>query len=107
MILYHATPYRNLVDITLDGIKKSYDGVYFADSAKAAAGFVALRGETQVAVIPVEFEENEVTESFDHNEAIFKNLLQLDSVKCFTYDQDVPTERLDLTKIQIFTRGQG
>lgn len=102
MILYHATPYRNLVDITLDGIKKSYDGVYFADSAKAAAGFVALRGETQVAVIPV---ENEVTESFDHNEAIFKHLLQLDSVKCFTYDQDVPAERLDLTSIQIFTRG--
>lgn len=104
MKLYHATPLRNLANITLDGIKKRYDGVYFADSAKAAAGFVLLRHEPEVAVVEVEFEDNEVTESFDHNEEIFKQLLQLDSVKCYTFDRDVPLERLDLTKVQLFTR---
>lgn len=50
MKLYHATPLRNLANITLEGIKKKYDWVYFADSAKAAAGFVLLRHEPEVAV---------------------------------------------------------
>lgn len=104
MILYHATPYRNLPRIIAGGLETRFGEIYFADSAKAAAGFVLLRNERKVAVIELEFEDKEVRESFDHNEAIFKQLLQLDSVKCYTFNKNIPAGRIDLTKVQLFTR---
>ena len=62
MILYHATPYRNLPRIIAGGLETRFGEIYFADSAKAAAGFVLLRGEYKIAVIELEFEDKEVGE---------------------------------------------
>lgn len=104
MILYHATPYRNLPRIVAGGLQTHFGEIYFADSVKAAAVFVALRYEHKIAVIPMEFEEHEVMESFDHNENLLKNLFKLDSVKCYTYAHDIPSHRIDFDKVQIIER---
>lgn len=104
MILYHATPYRNLPRIIAGGLETRFGGIYFADSAKAAAGFVLLRGEYKIAVIELEFEDKEVRESFDHNENLLKKLFKLNSVKCYTYEQDIPAHQIDLDKVQIIER---
>lgn len=104
MILYHATPYRNLPRIIAGGLETRFEEIYFADSAKAAAGFVLLRGEYKIAVIELEFEDKEVRESFDHNETIFKKLFQLDGVKCYIYNKNISARRIDFDKVQIIER---
>lgn len=104
MILYHATSYRNLPRIIAGGLQTHFGEIYFADSVKEAAVFVALRYEHKIAVIPMEFEEQEVRESFDHNENLLKKLFKLNSVKCYTYEHNIPATRIDLDKVQIIER---
>lgn len=87
MILYHATPYRNLPRIIAGGLQTHFGEIYFADSVKAAALFVALRYEHKIAVIPMEFEEHEVRESFDHNENLLKNLFKNVDTESLKYIQ--------------------
>lgn len=67
---YHATPYKNLESIMLEGIlASSYDGVvYLTDRPEDAAKFVYMRGCTDILVLEVSLEEHLVDVSYDHNE---------------------------------------
>lgn len=104
MILYHATAERNLANILEQGIKVKYDGVYLADSAKLAASFIFLRGETRVIVFEIKVPDDSVQESFDHNEQWFKTQLKLDSCRCFTYPHDIPVGLINLHKVSLWER---
>lgn len=69
---YHATPYENLYSILDEGILAGPDGlVYLTDSPENAIKFLAIRLIEDVAVIQVDLEEDQVEESFDHNEVFF------------------------------------
>nr|DAK37726.1 MAG TPA: RNA 2'-phosphotransferase, Tpt1 / KptA family [Caudoviricetes sp.] len=102
MKLYHATPARNLGKIMTEGLKKRRSAIYFADSSKAAAGFVLIRGEKEVVVFEVDIDDSLIEESFDHNETIMKRLLQIDSCKCFTYSRNIKAADIDFKKCQIW-----
>lgn len=100
MKLYHATPVRNLTKIMMDGLKPRQGGIYFADSAKAAAGFILLRGEKQVIVFEFDIPENLVEESFDHNETILKRIFGVDSCRCFTSSESIRASDINFDNFQ-------
>ena len=102
MKLYHATPARNLGKIMTEGLNTRGGAIYFADSSKAAAGFVLLRGEKKVVVFEMEIPDSLVQESFDHNETIMKRLLQIDSCRCFTYSRNIRAVDIDFKKCQLW-----
>lgn len=102
MKLYHATPARNLGKIMTEGLNTRGRAIYFADSSKAAAGFVLLRGEKEVVVFELEIPDSLVQESFDHNETIMKRLLQIDSCRCFTYSRNIRAVDIDFNKCQLW-----
>lgn len=101
MKLYHATPAINLGKIMTEGLNTRDGAIYFADSAKAAAGFVLLRGEKKVVVFELEIPDKLVEESFDHNETIMKRILQIDSCRCSTYPKNIRAVDIDFDKYQL------
>lgn len=102
MKLYHATPARNLGKIMTEGLSTCRGAIYFADSSKAAAGFVLLRGEKEVVVFELEIPDKLVEESFDHNETIMKRLLKINSCRCFTYSNNIKAVDINFDKCQLW-----
>ena len=100
MKLYHATPARNLAQIMVNGLTPHQGEIYFADSAKAAAGFILLRGEKKVVVFELDIPDSLVEESFDHNETIMKRILQVDSCRCYTYNESIRPLDIDFDNFQ-------
>lgn len=74
MKYYHAAPKETMIKIVGEGvIKESWDGmVYLCKEAVDACKFLIMRGMREMSVIEIELEENEVSESYDHNEAFFR-----------------------------------
>ena len=70
MKLYHATNLENLSDILDEGLKPSFEVIYFAESYEKALAFLALRS-IDVVVFEVEVDIEQCQESFDHNESMF------------------------------------
>lgn len=69
---YHATPFENLESILDQGIHRGCDGIiYLTTEPQDAAKFVAIRGYKEILVCKVELEEDQVFETFDHNEKFF------------------------------------
>lgn len=100
MKLYHATPARNLTKILVSGLKPHLGGIYFADSAKAAAAFILIRGEREVIVFEFDIPDNLVEESFDHNETVLKRIFQVDSCRCFTYSESIKASDINFDTFQ-------
>lgn len=100
MKLYHATPARNLTKIMTAGLNPHLGGIYFADSPKAAAGFILIRGEKKVIVFEFDIPENLVKESFDHNETILKRIFGVDSCRCFTYSESIKASDINFDNFQ-------
>lgn len=70
---YHATDYKNVNSIFIEGIKPGVDGItYLCEDPRHAANFVALRGIFKIAIFELELDESEVEETFDHNARFFK-----------------------------------
>lgn len=74
VVLYHATPYENLLSIYSKGIlpSKIEGSVYLAETDEDAVKFIALRGCKDILTVEVEVDDKLVTESFDHNYQVFK-----------------------------------
>lgn len=87
MILWHATPKKNLESIMFQGIKPCLGEIYFADNPAWAATFVAMRGEHQIVALPVDLSTREIKESFGCNPKIFK-------CKCYTYNKVVSPKKI-------------
>ena len=94
MTLYHATKKNNVFPIMREGLKAGTDGaVYFSDTPENALKFMVV-GNTEreeYAVIPVEFETDDIEESHDHDESFFK-------CKAWAYNGDIPKERIPMLK---------
>lgn len=86
---YHGTSYNNLLKIINDGkIKHSIEGgVYLAKTKEDALKFVALRFYNEdIAIIEVNVDDNNIEETFDHNEEFFK-------CKAYIYNGDISIEK--------------
>lgn len=75
-VMYHATPYENLINILDNGIKADNDGsVYLCNNSDDCVKFLAVRGIKHVVTFEVRIPkrlENRIFESFDHSQAFFK-----------------------------------
>ena len=73
-VYYHATPYDNLMDVLLHGIKPSMDGlVYMCEKEDEAVRFLAVRGVPKVVTFKVKIKPgDEVIETFDHSFEFFR-----------------------------------
>ena len=85
-VMYHATDYKNLGSILVNGLNKSIEGgVYLADSSINAIKFTAMRGMEEILVLEVSMNKLDsglLEEAFDHDENIFgcKAWVYLDSI---------------------------
>ena len=71
-IMYHATPYENLISILDNGIRTGIDNVvYLTEKPEDAVKFLAVRLVEKILVCEVLVEESELLESYDHNERFF------------------------------------
>lgn len=87
MLLWHATPYSNLKSIVNLGLLTRSGKIFFADRVDSAVLFVYMKGEKHIVAFPVEFTEEEVKESFDHNLGVFK-------CRCFSVTKNIPYSRI-------------
>ena len=88
MKYYHATDIKNMISITLEGIKTEIDGcVYLTKTKEDAVKFIAIRTNNDIIVFEVELNENNVKESYDHNEKFFK-------CKAYYYDKDITPDKI-------------
>lgn len=73
-VYYHATPYDNLMDVLLHGIKPSMDGlVYMCEKEDEAVRFLVMRGVPKVVTFKVRIKPgDEVIETFDHSFEFFR-----------------------------------
>lgn len=71
---YHATPFKNLIEILDKGIEcRNIEGiVYMCETAQDCLKFAYMRGNTDVLVLKVRVPDKDVIETFDHSEAFFK-----------------------------------
>ena len=97
MLLWHATPYSNLTSIVDNGLITSNGKIFFADKVESAVLFVYMKGEKHIVAFPVDFTEEEVKESFDHNIDFFK-------CRCFSVTNNIPYSRIiekDIIKYEL------
>lgn len=87
MLLWHATPYSNLKSIVKLGLLTSSGKIFFADRVDSAVLFVYMKGEKHIVAFPVEFTDEEVMESFDHNVDVFR-------CRCFSVTKNIPYSRI-------------
>ncbi len=88
MKYYHATDINNMINIVYEGIKTGIDGcVYLAKTKEDAMKFIAIRTNNDIIVFEVELNENNVEESYDHNEQFFK-------CKAYYYSDNIPKEKI-------------
>ena len=95
MLLWHASPHSNLGSIIKNGLLTSNGKVFFADKAESAVLFVYMKGEKHIVAFPVEFTEEEVKESFDHNVEVFK-------CRCFSVTKNIPYSRIIQKDIMVY-----
>lgn len=88
MILWHATPKKNLESIMFQGIKPCLGEIYFTDNPAWAATFVAMRGIKEIVALPVELDIKDLKASYDHNSELFK-------CNCYVYHDNIPAEKID------------
>jgi len=71
MIAYHATSAKNVRSIKKKGLFSQWEGVYLTDSEESAARWIGFRlramGETKMAVIKVEVDEEKCEPGTDHS----------------------------------------
>jgi hypothetical protein len=71
MRLYHATSANNIESIQKKGLVSRFEGVYLTDSIESAQRWIGFRlrakGETLLAVVEVEVDENKIVEGTDHS----------------------------------------
>ena len=102
MLLYHATDLKNIGSIDLDGIQTRGGFVFLAEHADLAAAFLALRGVTQVIAIAVDVPEEDMEESFDHNEGWFRRITKLESCRCYTCRHNIDPECIDWPQSRVY-----
>ena len=90
---YHATPMENLVQISCEGIKPSFDGVvYMTEKEVDAVKFLAIRGIKNIVTFKIKIGKPEnVIETFDHSEAFF-------GCRCFGYTGEIPASWITPSK---------
>lgn len=89
---YHATELKNVQSIMENGLYKNLYGViYLCDSQKDAYKFMLIHLISKFAVIEVELDDKDVSESRDHNEKLFK-------CKTYIYDKDIPYKDINSIK---------
>lgn len=75
-VMYHGTPYSNMMKLMDEGIKPGYDGiVYLCEKPEDCAKFLYVRGITDIVVFKVKIPrklEHNLQETFDHSQAFFK-----------------------------------
>lgn len=89
-ILYHATPFENLLGIVEEGLKplNIEKMIYLAETAEDALKFMAIRGYTEILVCKVKvLNTNKLTETFDHNYNVFK-------CRAFGYNGEIPCKQI-------------
>lgn len=90
MIFYHATDYKNMNNIFVNGIKRGPEGfIYLCKNPDEAARFIVIRGVRKIVSIAVDIDGRKVKESHDHNEAFFK-------CKAYTYNNDISASQIVL-----------
>lgn len=71
MRAFHGTSIGNVNSIMKKGLLAKYDGVYLTDSEDSALRWIGFRlkamGESKIAVIEVEVNENDLEEGMDHS----------------------------------------
>lgn len=87
MLLWHATPYSNLKSIVQLRLLTRSGKIFFADRVDSAVLFVYMKGEKHIVAFPVDFTEEEVKESFDHNIDVFK-------CRCYSVTKNIPYSRI-------------
>lgn len=101
MIFFHATTKENVFSIMRDGLKTGYDGhSYFCKTVEECLMFFKINplfAGRQIAVIPIDLDENTVKESSDHNKAFIP-------ADAFCVDYDIPADKIpkNLDKIRLF-----
>lgn len=87
MKFYHATDYSRLDSIMEKGLLNSnIEGiVYLTKDPKDAIKFPAVHLVTDILVVEVELDENDVQETFDHNERFFR-------CKAYGYPGNISTD---------------
>lgn len=94
--LYHATDYKNLYSILKNGITKTFDGIYFADSYEGAAMFLYFRECKDIIVFEIDTEllnKVLIKESFDHSPGFFKGIF------AYCYKENIDSELIDAHRI--------
>lgn len=99
LIAYHATSAKNVKSIKKKGLLSQWEGVYLTDSEESAARWIGFRlnamGETKMAVIKVEVDEEKTEPGTDHSpimEQLFgvgKSILHQETIQ--------PSQILDIT----------
>lgn len=86
---YHATDFDNLVSILDKGIelRNAEKLVYLCEKPEDCLKFAKVYGKTEVLVLTVEVEEDDVIETFDHNERFFQ-------CRCFGSTKAIPLSRI-------------
>lgn len=101
MLFFHATLKENVFNIMRDGLKTGQDGYsYFCKTVEECLMFFKINPlyvGRQIAVIPIELDENTVKESDDHNKAYIP-------ADAFCIDYDIPADKIPkrLEKIRLF-----
>lgn len=74
MRLWHATKRKNFDSIMDNGLLPDFLGrVFFCEKPEHCIRFMRTNGVTgDILLLPVDFEEGEVEESFDHSKEFFK-----------------------------------
>lgn len=102
MLLYHATDLKNMGSIDENGLKARGGFVFLAEDADLAAAFLLLRGVKNVIAIAVDLPNEDLEESFDHNEEMFKRITKLDSCRCYTCPHDIGSECIDWPQSKVY-----
>lgn len=93
---YHATDYENLLSISDKGILSNNieNKVYLCDKPEYAARFMIFRIISKYVIIPVEVDDSNIEESFDHNEKFF-------GCKAYMYSGNIPIDCIDFSNILV------
>lgn len=88
--LYHATPYSNFGSILTHGLepRNIEKVVYFCESPQDCLKFAALHGARDILVLRVKLSDEEVFETFDHNEDFFQ-------CRCFGCSRVISEEEIE------------
>lgn len=88
MRYWHFTEKNNVFPILREGLKATQCGVFFCKSIDDCMKFIAIRQkEGLFAFIPLDLDESEVYESFDHN----RKFIDCDA---FYYPGDIPADKM-------------